>query len=55
MTLLVAVANGEREELADAGREMLRASSALIESIRQEEIARYLSAPDVPRIVRAYK
>ena len=55
MTLLIAVAYGGREEIADAVREMLRDKlkqgeevQALIESISQEEIARYLYAPDVP-------
>jgi short-chain Z-isoprenyl diphosphate synthase len=55
MTLLIAVAYGGREEIADAVREMLRDKlkqgeeiQALIESISQAEIARYLYAPDVP-------
>ena len=55
MTLLIAVAYGGREEIADAVREMLRDKlkqgeevQALIEAISQEEIARYLYAPDVP-------
>ncbi len=55
MTLLIAVAYGGREEIADAVRDMLRDKlkqaeelPALIESISQAEIARYLYAPDVP-------
>ncbi|OGK86476.1 MAG: di-trans,poly-cis-decaprenylcistransferase [Elusimicrobia bacterium GWA2_69_24] len=55
MTLLIAVAYGGREEIADAVREMLRDKlkqgeevPALIDTITQEEIARHLYAPDVP-------
>jgi short-chain Z-isoprenyl diphosphate synthase len=55
LTLVIAVAYGGREEIADAVRAMLRDKAKQIEdleatiaSISQEEIARYLYAPDVP-------
>ncbi len=55
LTLVIAVAYGGREEIADAVRALLRDKAkqgedleATIASISQEEIARYLYAPDVP-------
>jgi len=55
MVLTIAVAYGGRQEIADAVRRLLREKTEqgasleeIIEGITQEQIARYLYAPDLP-------